>query len=828
MLDPQLRVLLRTAWRAVEDAAYTPQTLAEQHVGVFVGAMNEDFTWVASALQAHTEEYLGPGSVSSELSNRISFLMNLRGPSLTLSTACSSSLTAVHLAQRAILAGDCETALVGGVNLSLHHSKYHLLHDMKLLSPDGHERTFDDAANGLVPSEGAGVVVLKRLSRAIADGDHIYGVVRGTRISHSGTGAGQFIPNIRVMEGNTVECIAEAGIAIEDLSYIESHGTGTELGDPIELKALANALRRSTDAVGYCAIGSKANIGHMEAASGLGSLIKVLLSMRHGEIAPCANLRRVNTSFDPAGSPFFFPQTAMVWPKNAKGTRIAGINSFGMGGSNAFVVVESFENDARSESAAQEPVVFALSARSAEGLRVYTATVAEFVRSRAVEAQSSALFADWAYVTQIGRSPWPHRLALVARDADELLDALDAWLREPEPRRKGVFAGDVDAPAARDTLRLLAGDAGEGFVASLLDARLFDRLAELWVRGAQIDWAALHRRHPRRRASFPGVPFESVRCDLRHLLGDDDASTASHPEPAPVAAITPEAATLDAIDLPEGCWCRLDALDGGEVAVANDDDRLRSFWSEHFGPAADTATELAKALSLNADDGPTGDDGPLHVVTELVDTELVRTLQAFGRQHGIAIETLVTAAWAVLMNRYTKARCSQFGLLGAIGGEAALALLPVRVRTVGRLKMLQWLQELQIDLLRQHRDTLAPIERIREWVAHEAPLFDTMVAFDSRLSAADAGPVPPTATHSSQLRPRFELVTLVAAGSLELTLIYRARAPDYNKANILLEQFVVLLEGIVSNPDKMPSALGMRTRTESRERFWKIMEATTE
>jgi acyl transferase domain-containing protein/acyl carrier protein len=840
-LDPQLRVLLRTAWRAVEDAAYTPQALAEQHVGVFVGAMNEDFTWIASALQAHTEAYLGPGAVSSELSNRISFLMNLRGPSLTLSTACSSSLTAAHLAQRAILAGDCEAALVGGVNLSLHHSKYHLLHDMKLLSPDGHERTFDDAANGLVPSEGAGVVVFKRLSRAIADGDHIYGVIRGTRISHSGTGAGQFMPNIRVMEGNAVECIAEAGIAIEDMSYIESHGTGTELGDPIELKALANALRRSTNAVEYCAIGSKANIGHMEAVSGLGSLIKVLLSMRYGEIAPCAKLRRVNASFDPVGSPFFFPQTATAWPKNAKGTRIAGINSFGMGGSNAFIVVESFESDAKPESAAQEPAVFALSARSSEGLRVYVATVAEFLRNRAVEARSPAQFADWAYVTQIGRSQWRHRLALVARDADELLAALEVWLREPERLCDGAFPGDIDAPLAVDTQRLLAGDAGEGFVASLLDARQLGKLAELWARGARIDWAALHRRHPRRRASFPGVPFESVRCDLRHLLDVADASTASRLEPAPTAAIALDAAPVEVIDLSEGGWCRLNALDAGDIALPNDadDDRLRSFWAERFSPTADTAAELGKALSLDVDvdvdDDSTGEGGQLHLVTELVDTELVHTLQAFGRQHGIAIETLVTAAWAVLMNRYTKTRCSQFGLHGASGGEAAPALLPVRVRTAGRLKMLQWLQELQADLLRQHRDALAPIKRIHEWVGHEDPLFDTIVAFDSRVLAggdhdamAAAEPISPISANSSHAGPRFELVTLAAESSLELTLIYRARTPDYDKAGILLEQFIVLLEGVVSNPDKMPSALGMRTRAESRERFWKTMEATTE
>jgi polyketide synthase PksN len=842
--DPQLRVLLRNAWRAVEDAAYTPEGLARLRVGVFIGAMNEDFTWIASELQARSEDYLGPGSVSSELSNRISFLMNLHGPSLTLSTACSASLTAVHLARRAILAGDCDAALVGGVNLSLHQSKYQLLHDMKVLSPDGQERTFDDGANGLVPSEGAGVVVLKRLSRAQADGDRIYGVIRASRISHSGTGAGQFMPNIRVMADTAAQAIADAGIAIEDLGYIESHGTGTELGDPIELAALANALRRSTDATGLCAIGSKANIGHMEAASGLGSLIKVLLSMRHGEIAPCAKLRHVNSSFDAARSPFYFPQTAVAWPANARGTRVAAINSFGMGGSNAFVVLESPTHGPAAATIAthsREPVVFALSARSADGLRGYASTVIEFLRARR-DGLTSDAFSDFAYVTQIGRVAWRHRLAVVARDADEALAALDAWRNDPERQRADVFAGDIDSPLAHDTLRLFDGDAGAGFFASLIGARRLDKLAELWVRGAQVDWPALHRDHPRRRASFPSAPFESVHCDLRRLAGNvetraDAASIAS--ESVSNDLYTVETAAIDktATDTIERGWCRLESVGEATVGAEIDGDALREYWVERLRAATDTASEFAKALPLDSSTEATLglDERPLHFVSELLDTELLRTIQGFSHRHGIAIETLVAAAWAVLMNRYTKARCSQFGFFGAAArGDAAQALLPVRVRTVGRQKMLQWLQELQADLLRHHRDALAPIERIREWAGHE-PLFDSVVAFDSAQFAtgadngtAHAGLVPPTATHPASVRPLVELATMAGQDSLELTLIYRAESPDYDKAGMLLEQFIVLLEGIVSNPDKMPSALGMRTRAESRERFWKTMEATTE
>ena len=336
-----------------------------------------------------------------------------------------------------------------------------------------------------------------------------------------------------------------------------------------------------------------------------------------------------------------------------------------------------------------------------------------------------------------------------------------------------------------------------------------------------------------------------MRCDLRHLL--DVAGAAETVREGALEAATLETASLDAIpldtiangassvsmpiDLPEGGWYRLDAIESAAVAERDDasDDGVRDYWATRFGSATDTASELAAALPPETASADASDaQESLQCVSELVDTELLRTLQTFGRQHGIAIETLVAAAWAVLMNRHTKARCSQFGVFGAGNSTISPTLVPVRVRTVGRQKMLQWLQELQADLLRQHREALAPIERIREWAGQE-PLFDTLVAFDRRISVGDDETADETArTQASWPRPRFELVTAAGEHSLELTLLYRARTPNYAQAGVLLEQFVVLLEGIVSNPDKMPSALGMRTRAESRERFWKTMEATTD
>lgn len=857
--DPQLRVLLRTAWRAVEDAAYTPEALAKSKVGVYIGAMNEDFTWIAAELQSAADHYLGPGAVSSELSNRLSYLMNFCGPSLTLSTACSASLTAVHLARRAILAGECDAALAGGVNLSLHQSKYRLLHDMKVLSPDGLERTFDDRANGLVPSEGAGVVVLKRLSTALADGDHIHGVIRASRIGHSGTGAGQFLPNIRVMEETAADCLHDAGLSGDDLTYLETHGTGTELGDPIELKALANALRRTSSATGYCAIGTKANLGHMEAASGICSLIKVLLSMRHGQIAPCARLQRVNSSFDTKVSPFFFPQAATAWSRNPRGTYVAGINSFGMGGSNAFVVIESLTPEtARSQPAQQ--ALFLLSARSDTALRAHATAMAVHLRSRIENGLTPAEFEDLAYASQVGRQGWRHRLAVCVTDALTLVATLDAYAADPGHRDSTLFAGDIQAATATDIRRVLVGEAGNGFIDALIISRQLSTLAELWVRGAAIPWQSLHAGQARRRAPLPGVPFENVRCDLRHLITNgqlvDRTEGPQWVVDVVAAEAAPSAADSGSAEVVLAGWHRLTTIPPGEMGAQHDagasvaDADLRQYWVDHLGTSVDTAIELATTLRLDTTEehisenvfgvGQTGEgaqahagisiaagQGEIHCVSEIVDAELVQAIQQFGARHAIALETLIAAAWSVLLNRHTKARFSQFAMLGACDvvevGESIL--LPVRVRTVGRQKIGEWLNELQADLLRKHHHAHAPIERIGEWVGRE-PLFDTAVVFHDALGGSQDRAQLASARHAAPVR--MELVAAASDNSLELSLLYRATTPDYDKAGTLLEQFTVLLEGIVSNPDKLPSALGMRTKTESRDRFWKTMEAAVD
>jgi polyketide synthase PksN len=862
--DPQLRVLLRTAWHAIEDAAYTAEALSSQRVGVYVGAMNEDFTWIMSELYARTGEYPGPGSVASELANRISLLLNFRGPSLTVATACSSSMTAVHLARQAILAGDCDVALAGGINLSLHPSKYLMLHDMKVLSPDGEERTFDEAANGLVPSEGVGVVVLKRLGSALRDGDQIYGTIRGSCISHSGTGAGQYLPNIRVIEETAARCIRESGINADELSYIESHGTGTELGDPIELKALANAMRQFTSAERFCAIGTKANLGHLEAASGVCSLIKVMLSMKHRRLPPCAKLTTVNSSFEHESSPFHFPRRVEPWNGNSRGSRVAGINSFGMGGSNAFVVVESLVEPSTLTNtgveAPSEPSIVVLSARSQERLHAYLRSLLAFVEHTDNEGMSATDFANLAYSSQVGRTSFEHRVAIVAVDRQEFVGKAGSYLRRGATADTGALGGRRSAEGLSD---LLAGDEGRHFIDALIHAREWEKIASIWTRGCDIDWHRLHAGTQRRRVSFPAYPFDNVRVDIGQVIqaraprraeslqvsasSDTSAQASDEAQHFTDEWFCVESATADVVEQ--------DVVERLEEGAGADDDWARQYWLDHLRDIADTSFLLAPMLLPARTQQSAQDDDhadlTVHSISIALDRAATLALQRCTQAYRVEAETLIAAAWALLVNRYTKARCSQFGMLRAFTpvqrvasaqGEPMAAdnpsvehirnLVPIRICTVGRERVVPWLGGLQHNLNRKRAYAHVPIHRIESWTGIEN-LFDSVIVFektgqplsnaarpldqDRKLSLASE-------IFSSQTRVAMELAVTIHADALELSLIYKAARPEDEKIRTLLEHFQVLLEGLIANPEKNPAALAMRTKSESRETFWKTLD----
>ena len=507
-LDPQIRLILQTAWHAVEDAGYTRKKLTQNVVGVYCGVMNDDFTWVASEKFAKTGAYESPGSYAHDIANRISYSMDFRGPSLTVETACSSSLTAIHLARTAIIGNECDLALAGGVNLCIHPSKYLMLSGIQILSPEGKEKTFDESADGYVPGEGVGMVLLKPLSKAVADRDHIYGAIKGSSINHSGTGSGYMVPNIKPLSIAAEKAIMQSGIDPEQISYVETHGTGTVLGDPVEIKALASAFERYTGKKGFCALGSKANLGHMESASGICSLTKVLMAMKNGKIPACANIGNVNPSIELKNSPFYIPDTDLPWAP-ARGPRAAAVNSFGIGGSNCFVVVEEYCSEKVESREEEVPRLLVLSAKNKERLREYAENMSGFLKKHGLEEnkRKRGYLSDLAFTLQVGREAMRERLAIPFASLDQLIELLDEFVAD-DCEDRAIFRGSIQPGTSPDK----KGDKEK--VNRLVEDGNLLELGKLWVSGIFVPWEKLHEKNRPRRVSVPCYPFEKRICKM--------------------------------------------------------------------------------------------------------------------------------------------------------------------------------------------------------------------------------------------------------------------------------------------------------------------------
>ncbi|MCP3682586.1 MAG: polyketide synthase, partial [bacterium] len=351
-IDPQERLFLETAWSVLEDGSYTRKGLStiDHNVGVFAGVMNCNYEYLgAEALskgvmtQAHSAYW--------SIANRISYLFNFQGPSLAIDTACSSSLTAIHLACESLKRGECQAAIAGGVNLILHPKHFIGLSMMNMLSGDGKCKTFGQGADGFVDGEGVGAVLLKPFDKAVFDRDYIYAVIKGSFINSGGKTSGYTVPNPNAQSKLILESLKKANIDPRTISYIEAHGTGTSLGDPIEIAGLMKAFGEYTEDKQYCSIGSvKSNIGHLESAAGIAGLTKVLLQMKHKQLVPSINSKELNPKIDFAGSPFYVQQELTDWNQaviNENGIettcpRRAGLSSFGAGGANAHIVVEEY------------------------------------------------------------------------------------------------------------------------------------------------------------------------------------------------------------------------------------------------------------------------------------------------------------------------------------------------------------------------------------------------------------------------------------------------------------------------------------------------------
>ena len=465
-MDPQQRLLLEVTWEALEHAGRAPDRLQDSATGVYCGVTSSDYAYLQlksgdpSLLDAHFTS----GIAHSVFSGRLSYLLGLRGPSLTIDTACSSSLVAVHLACQGLRSGDCDLAIAGGVNLILAPDLFIALSHSRMLAPDGRCKTFDAAADGFARGEGCGVVILKRLSQAEADGDRILAVIRGSAVNQDGPSSSLTAPNGPAQEAVIRAALAFASVEPNEVGFIEAHGTGTELGDPLEVKALGEVFG-GRDRDQPLILGSvKTNIGHLEAAAGVLGLIKVILALRHRTIPPHLHFKTPSPHIAWQELPFVVPREPVPW-QPINGRRIGGVSSFGFSGTNAHVVVEEAPaKPVATETNSGRKYLFALSARE-------PAALAQLAGRHAAELRQprNDTLADLCRTANEGRAHFAERATLITETIDGLRAGLEALSRGEDAA--GLMHERV---AQRDPPRIAFLFTGQGAQYAGMTKELYD------------------------------------------------------------------------------------------------------------------------------------------------------------------------------------------------------------------------------------------------------------------------------------------------------------------------------------------------------------------
>ncbi|MEO1563213.1 MAG: ACP S-malonyltransferase [Pseudomonadota bacterium] len=502
-MDPQQRLLLTHCWQALEDAGYAPTSLAGSNTAVIVGSERSGYTELLVESGHPIESYSAIGMVASMGPNRVSHMLDFHGPSEPIETACSSSLVAIQRSVELLRQGVSDLALVGGVNTLVSKELHTGFTKARMLSPDGSCKTFSADANGYVRGEGVGILVLKPLSSAEADGDSIYGTIEGAALNHGGKSASLTAPNPRAQAELIDAALKDARWNPKSVSYLELHGTGTPLGDPIEFEGLRAVYGADRAGVtNACGLGSvKTNIGHLELAAGVAGVIKVLMQMRHKTLVPSLHNKPINPKIDMEGSPFYVVDEARPWAPDAtvEHPLRAGVSSFGAGGVNAHVLLQDYTCTPKPPAAPADAELVVLSARSPEQLTTSVRLLLDCLsQNDAVE------LSDLAHTLQVGREHRSNRLAIIARSTGDLQSRLKQVLAN-ELEGGAIFAARAEAtrsanPAAK-WLRVEASDT----VATLRAA------AKAWVDGADIDWADLRSGQTPRRIHLPPSPFAMQR-----------------------------------------------------------------------------------------------------------------------------------------------------------------------------------------------------------------------------------------------------------------------------------------------------------------------------
>lgn len=520
-IDPQERLFLQCAYETLEDAGYTPDTLKrftldglEENIGVFAGVMYSDYQLYGVEEQMRGNP-IALNSITSGVANRVSYTFNFHGPSLTLNTMCSSALLAVHLACQSIKNGECEMALAGGVNLSLHPNKYYLLKHNNFMSSKGRCEAFGAEGDGYVPGEGVGAILLKPLSKAVEDNDQIYAIVRGSCVNHGGKTNGFTVPNPTAQTDVIRRALKNARVDAEDISYVEAHGTGTILGDPIEILALSNAYSIDTDKKQYCSIGSvKSNIGHLESAAGIASITKVLLQMKYGKLVPSIHADTLNPNIEFEKTPFRVQRTLEDWKrkvieqegKKIELPRIAGISAFGAGGTNVHMILEEYSYSDTEESEQTPPYFILLSGKEERALKEQARRLMTAIERGNYREQD---LNRMAYTLQVGRKALEYRLAVSVSSLEELHRKLSIYVEGGQGINE-LYIGNVKQDASLLTL-FETEEELKGVLDSWLENKKYKKLLSFWVKGLEVDWTECYKGRIPRKISLPTYPFAKER-----------------------------------------------------------------------------------------------------------------------------------------------------------------------------------------------------------------------------------------------------------------------------------------------------------------------------
>lgn len=522
LMDPQERLFLECVYETIEDAGYTSELLTQKESGlgsniaVFVGVMYEEYQLYGSQLTLQGNPIALSG-ISSSIANRVSYFFNFHGPSMVVNTMCSSSLSAIHIACQSIERGECDLAIAGGVNISIHPNKYLLLAQGKFASSKGKCESFGASGDGYVPGEGVGAILLKPLSKAIENRDHIYGIIKSSAVNHGGKTNGYTVPNPNLQAKLIKDALMRAKINARTISYIEAHGTGTSLGDPIEIAGLTKSFEEYTNDKQYCAIGSvKSNIGHCESAAGIAAVTKVLLQLKHKQIVPSLHSNALNPNIDFINTPFVVQQELGEWKRpviNINGEfkeypRMAGVSSFGAGGSNAHIIIEEYlqKTEIGNKISSKDPVIILLSAKNEGQLREQVKRLLEVIDEG--EYTDNHLI-NIAYTLMVGREAMDERLAVIVKSLRDLEEKL-RYFCEGQEGIDDLFLGQIKQN--KETLSVFIEDEElKKAIDKWIEQKKYRRLLELWVKGLTVDWRKLYLNSNPQRVSLPTYPFAKER-----------------------------------------------------------------------------------------------------------------------------------------------------------------------------------------------------------------------------------------------------------------------------------------------------------------------------